>query len=165
MMRKIAVRGRVMFTLLTLAVLAGVVLAAPAGPPSRPPAGPSPNPSLPSHSLTYAPGPLDNPLKGFLPFFFARTNYETKPLPHSMLWSYFALSEVMTSGSNCGYYDWSMVEQMLDETASTGRQAAIRFYMEYPGGTGSHPSNGIPPCVSGSVEMRSNTFWGTISPH
>ncbi|MBN1311848.1 MAG: DUF4832 domain-containing protein, partial [Anaerolineae bacterium] len=35
---------------------------------------------------------------------------------------------------------------------------------EYPGGSGTHPGNGIPPCVIGKVDMRTNGFWGTVSP-
>lgn len=147
-----------------VATVASIAVAAPAGPPPRPPAGPSPDPSLAVHSLSYAPGPLDNPIKGFAPFFFKGTNYEQKSLPHSMIWSYFALSEVQNNPSDCNSFDWSILEQMLDETASTGRQAMIRFYVEYPGGTGSHPGNGIPPCVIGKVDMRTNGFWGTVSP-
>jgi hypothetical protein len=81
-----------------------------------------------------------------------------------MLWSYFALSEVQNNPNDCNSFNWSILEQMLDETASTGRQAMIRFYVEYPGGTGSHPGNGIPPCVNGKVAMRTNGFWGTTSP-
>ncbi len=138
--------------------------AVPAGPPARPAQGPAVDGSLAVHNLTYAPGPLDNPIKGFAPYFFKGTNYEQKPLPHSMIWSYFALSEVQNNPNDCNSFDWSVLEQMLDETASTGRQALIRFYVEYPGGTGSHPGNGIPPCVNGKVAMRTNGFWGTISP-
>ncbi|NOV04221.1 DUF4832 domain-containing protein, partial [Paenibacillus planticolens] len=149
------------FILLT-SVIPAVVNAAPAGPHSTP-VSPSADPALQSHALTYAPGPLDNPLKGFLPFFFSKTDYATG-YPHSMEWSYFALSEIMTNPSNCGSYNWAMIEQVLDEVASRGNQAAIRLYMEYPGGTGTHPGNGIPACFNGNVTMRQNTFWGTTSP-
>src|SRR5436190_1658363 len=48
--------------------------------------------------------------------------------------------------------------------ASTGRQAVFRFYVEYPGGSGTHPANGTPPCLNGKVTMRTNGFWGTASP-
>ena len=79
-------------------------------------------------------------------------------------WSYFGLSEVMTDPTNCGSYDWSIVDNALNEIASYGNQAAIRFYMEYPGGTGTHPGNAIPHCFDGNVTYRTNTYWGTTSP-
>src|SRR6185369_10155725 len=80
------------FAVILITLILGVSLAqAAAGAPARPSAGASPDPALAVHPLTYAPGPLDNPLKGFMPFFITQTNYEAKPLPHSMLWSYFAL--------------------------------------------------------------------------
>ncbi len=134
----------------------------PAGPPATPPTSP-PDPSLQVHPLHYAPGPLDNPLKGFMPYFFKGTDYATA-YPHSMEWSYFALSEIMSDASNCSNYNWEMVEQMLDEVGSRGNQTTMRFYMEYPGGTGTHPGNGVPPCFNGHVTMRTNGFWGTVSP-
>ena len=157
------VLGALVFTLVTTTALAASS-AVPAGPPARPAVGPAPDSSLAVHALNFAPGPLDNPIKGFAPFFFKATNYEQKPLPHSLIWSYFALSEVQNNASDCNSFNWDILEQMLDETASTGRQAMIRFYVEYPGGTGSHPGNGVPPCVNGKVAMRSNGFWGTVSP-
>ncbi|WP_238011711.1 carbohydrate-binding protein [Dactylosporangium sp. AC04546] len=138
-------------------------LAAPAGPPARPAAPGSPGPSLTDHPLTAAPSPLDNPLKGFARFYFPGDN-QNLGYPRSLAWSYFGLSEVMTSATNCATYDWSIVDNALNEIASYGNQAAIRFYMEYPGGTGSHPGNAIPHCFDGHVTYRTNTFWGTTSP-
>ncbi|MFB9184997.1 fibronectin type III domain-containing protein, partial [Dactylosporangium sucinum] len=138
-------------------------LAAPAGPPARPAAPGSPSPSLTDHPLTAAPSPLDNPLKGFARFYFPGDN-QNLGYPRSLAWSYFGLSEVMTSTTNCGTYDWSIVDNALNEIASYGNQAAIRFYLEYPGGTGSHPGNAIPHCFDGHVTYRTNTFWGTVSP-
>src|SRR5688572_15304470 len=84
----------------TLAAPQPAPLAAPAGPPARPPAGPAPDASLAVHNLTYAPSPLDNPIKGFAPFFFHATNYEQKPLLHSTIWSYFAVSEVQNHATD-----------------------------------------------------------------
>ncbi|MFC5004626.1 fibronectin type III domain-containing protein [Dactylosporangium cerinum] len=137
--------------------------AAPAGPPARPAAPATPSPSLTDHPLTAAPSPLDNPLKGFARFYFPGDN-QNSGYPRSLAWSYFGLSEVMTSATNCGTYDWSIVDNALNEIASYGNQAAIRLYMEYPGGTGSHPGNAIPHCFDGHVTYRNNTFWGTVSP-
>lgn len=152
------------------AITAGAVLvaphsatAAPAGPPPRPAAPSTPSPSLTDHPLTAAPSPLDNPLKGFARFYSPGENQNTG-YPRSLAWSYFGLSEVMTNAGNCSAYNWSIVDNALNEIASYGNQAAIRFYMEYPGGTGSHPANAIPPCFAGNVANRSNAQWGTVSP-
>jgi len=152
------------------AVLAAAVLsapggavAAPAGPPPRPAPPAAPGPSLTDHPLTAAPSPLDNPLKGFARFYFPGDN-QSLGYPRSLAWSYFGLSEVMTSATDCSAYNWSIVDNALNEIASYGNQAAIRFYMEYPGGTGSHPGNAIPHCFDGHVTYRNNTFWGTVSP-
>ena len=154
----------------TLGLVAAAVLfapraavAAPAGPPPRPSAPSAPSPSLTDHPLTAAPSPLDNPLKGFARFYFPGED-QSLGYPRSLAWSYFGLSEVMTSATDCGSYNWSIVDNALNEIASYGNQAAIRFYMEYPGGTGSHPGNAVPDCFDGHVTYRNNTFWGTVSP-
>src|SRR5689334_16613729 len=154
----------------TLCVAAAAVLfapqaaiAAPAGPPPRPAPPSAPSPSLTDHPLTAAPSPLDNPLKGFARFYFPGED-QSLGYPRSLAWSYFGLSEVMTSATDCGSYNWSIVDNALNEIASYGNQAAIRFYMEYPGGTGSHPGNAVPHCFDGHVAYRNNTFWGTVSP-
>jgi hypothetical protein len=137
--------------------------AAPAGPPARPAPPANPDPSLQAHTLQAADGPLDNPLKGFARFYSPGANQNTG-YPHSLTWGYFGLSEVMTSATSCGSYNWSILDNMLAETASQGNQAAIRFYMVYPGGTGSHPANAIPSCFNGHVNYRSDTYWNVTEP-
>ncbi|MER7173853.1 DUF4832 domain-containing protein [Streptomyces mesophilus] len=134
-----------------------------AGVPERPAPGPSPDPALPVHALAPADSPVDNPLKGFARFYQPGGN-QNAGYPHSLTWAYFGLSEVMNSASNCGSYDWGVLDSALQEIAQAGHQAAIRFYMEYPGGTGTHPANAIPPCFAGHVANRENTYWGTTSP-
>jgi hypothetical protein len=147
-----------------LAVLpASSAAAAPSGRPARPAPPATPDPSLAVHPLASAPGPLDNPLKGFATYYFPGGD-ENTGYPHSLQWSYFGLSEVMTDPGNCGSYNWSVLDSALNEIASYGNQAAIRFYLEYPGGTGAHPSNAIPHCFDGNVTYRTNTYWGTTSP-
>ncbi|MEV0386418.1 DUF4832 domain-containing protein [Nonomuraea sp. NPDC050643] len=137
--------------------------AAPQGPPPRPAAPPTPDPSLTVHPLTAADGPVDNPLKGFARF-YSPGGDQNQGYPHSLTWTYFGLSEVMTNAGNCGSYDWSPVDSALNESASYGNQVALRFYMEYPGGSGSHPANAIPRCFDGHVTYRNNAYWGTTSP-
>ncbi|GIF69994.1 hypothetical protein Ais01nite_80290 [Asanoa ishikariensis] len=148
---------------LTLVLASSTAVAAPAGPPSRPPAGPGPDTSLATHSYTYADAPLGQPLKGFAPYLFPGDNLGAK-YPGGLVWSYFALNEVMKDPSSCSVFDWSVFEKALDEAAVWGRQVAFRFYVEYPGGSGTHPGNGIPPCLNGKMALRTNGFWGTVSP-
>ncbi|MET7401615.1 DUF4832 domain-containing protein [Dactylosporangium sp. NPDC005572] len=138
-------------------------LAAPAGPPPRPAAGPGPDTSLTTHTYAYADAPLGQPLKGFAPYLFPGDNLSTK-YPGGLVWSYFALNEVMKDPASCTAFDWSVFEKALDEAAVWGRQVAFRFYLEYPGGSGTHPGNGIPPCLNGKMALRTNGFWGTVSP-
>src|SRR5688572_32697220 len=85
---------------LTLVGLDGAQ-AAPAGPPPRPAPPASPDPALQVHPLTAAPGPLDNPLKGWAKFYSPGAN-QNVGYPHALTWGYFGLSEIMTSASNCG---------------------------------------------------------------
>ncbi len=70
----------------------------------------------------------------------------------------------MKNASNCGTYDWSIIDGMLAETATYGNQAAIRIYLTYPGGTGTHPANAIPACYNGNVAMRPDTYWNVTHP-
>ncbi|MFF3350862.1 DUF4832 domain-containing protein [Streptomyces sp. NPDC002779] len=128
----------------------------PAGPPPRPP-GPAPaDPRLPTHQLPYAPGPLDNPLKGFAVF---QDQVGENPYPHSIEWVYLSLSEVINDPKNCRKLDFTLLEEHLDRAAAGGNQVAMRFYMNYPGGSGTHPENGLPPCLKDSVDMRWDEFW------
>jgi hypothetical protein len=160
-------RGRIVLA----ALLAGVLTiagsppaqAAPAGPPPRPSAPASPDPALQAHPLTAAPGPLDNPLKGWAKFYTPGAN-QNVGYPHALTWGYFGLSEIMKSASNCGSYDWSIIDGMLAETASYGNQAAIRVYLTYPGGQATHPANAIPACFNGNVAMRPDTYWNVTHP-
>ncbi|MET9145448.1 carbohydrate-binding protein [Streptomyces sp. NPDC004042] len=142
---------------------ATVAAAAAQGAPARPAPGPDPDPSLPVHSLTRADAPPDNPLKGFARFYQPGADQNTG-YPHALTWSYFGLSEVMTDPSDCRSYDWSVLDRTLDESASYGNQTALRFYLEYPGDPGNHPSNAVPHCFDGHVDYRTNTQWGTTSP-
>ena len=166
---------------LTLAALPGTARAIPgggpvagpgvavstAGVPDRPAPGPVPDPvpdpTLPVHALAAGDAPLDNPLKGFARFYQPGGDQNTG-CPHSLTWSYFGLSEVMKDASDCGRYDWSALDDSLDAIAAAGNQAAVRFYMEYPGGSGSHPADAIPSCFAGHVNNRDNAYWGTTSP-
>ena len=82
-------------------------------------------------SLTYAPAPPDNPLKGFVPYPRADTTF-----PHSLEWDYTKLSDVMTGPTN---FQWAPFEAKLNAAASRGHQFVARFYLEWPG-----RSTGVP---------------------
>lgn len=100
--------------------------------PARVPVNPYPSPvadsALARHDLTAAPSPLDNPLKGFAPFYPWET--ETS-LPHSLEWFYVPLKAVM-SGPDTFTFETG-IEPQLNAIAARGNQAALRVYLEYPG--------------------------------
>jgi hypothetical protein len=76
--------------------------------------------------LRYRPAPADNPLKGLVPY----RGKQKLPFPHSMEFSYVGLGELVTGERK---YDWTALEEILNDVASRGRQAIIRVYLEYPG--------------------------------
>ncbi len=78
--------------------------------------------------LKYVPAPIDNPLKGLVPY--AGQENAASYFPHSMEFSYLALSDLVVSE---GLYDWERLEKLLQDIASRGRQAVFRIWMEYPG--------------------------------
>ncbi|WP_419893638.1 DUF4832 domain-containing protein [Oceanobacillus kimchii] len=81
-------------------------------------------------NLNYTPAPIDNPLKGFLPFSESaswRTDYNQ--IPYSLEYFYIPLKYIMT---NFNEYDWSKLEAKIDDIASRGNQAIFRVYLDYP---------------------------------
>ncbi|MCO8124073.1 DUF4832 domain-containing protein [Stieleria sp. TO1_6] len=80
----------------------------------------------PHFELTAAPSPVDNPLKGLVPY----AAPEPGRFPHSMEFSYLPLSDLMVGKDQ---FDWQPMESLLDKIASRGNQAVVRIYMEYPG--------------------------------
>src|SRR5690349_17247127 len=97
-------RGRTLLAALGTAVLSAALVltapagaqAAPAGPPARPAAPATPDPALQVHPLSSAPGPVDNPLKGWARF-YSPGGDQNNGFPHSLTWGYFGLSEIMTN--------------------------------------------------------------------
>ena len=79
------------------------------------------------HALAYAPAPIDNPLKGFVPYDGDR---HREGFPHSLEWFYLPLAAVMDAP---GHFNWQPVEQHLAAIAGRGRQAVFRIYLDYPG--------------------------------
>ena len=83
-------------------------------------------------TLPYAPAPVDNPLRGLVPY----AGEKRALFPHSMEFQYLPLSDVMT-GPNA--FNWQPLERLLNDVASRGHQTVFRVWMEYPG------RDGIPP--------------------
>ena len=82
--------------------------------------------------LAYAPAPVDNPLKGLVPY----QADVRKRFPHSMEFNYVPYSALVK-----GYdeFDWQPLEKMLDDIAGRGHQAVFRVFLEYPGKKGVIP--------------------------
>lgn len=77
-------------------------------------------------TLEYAPAPVDNPLKGLVPY---QGDVRSR-FPHSMEFNYLAYSKLVKGYND---YDWQPLEHLLDDVASRGHQTVIRIYLEYPG--------------------------------
>lgn len=85
----------------------------------------SPLRAQPAHQLVYAPAPIDNPLKGFVP-------YDSKPqaeFPHSLEWFYISLASLMPAPNQ---FDWAPMEKHLAAIAGRGHQAVMRVFLDYP---------------------------------
>lgn len=72
----------------------------------------------------YAPGPADNPLKGFVPY-----AGQGREFPHSLEFGYLSLASLMTGPTN---FNWAPLEQLLDGVAARGCQGVFRVTIEYP---------------------------------
>ncbi|MEO1525076.1 MAG: DUF4832 domain-containing protein [Planctomycetota bacterium] len=77
-------------------------------------------------SLDYATAPVDNPMKGLVPY---QTDVRSR-FPHSLEFNYLPYSAIVK-----GYdeFDWSPLEAMLDDIATRGHQTVLRIFLEYPG--------------------------------
>ncbi|MCS6977192.1 MAG: hypothetical protein NZM31_09330, partial [Gemmatales bacterium] len=87
---------------------------------------------LPRVPLRYAPAPVDNPLKGLVPY----ADADHDRFPHSLEFDYLPLSALVVGPER---YDWQPMEKLLDAIAGRGRQAVVRVYLEYPGRRGGIP--------------------------
>ena len=79
--------------------------------------------------LAYASAPIDNPLKGFVPYDSISEKQRTN-FPHSLEWFYISLAELMPAAKT---FDWAPLEKHLTAIASRGHQAVMRVYLDYPG--------------------------------
>jgi hypothetical protein len=82
--------------------------------------------------LAYAPAPVDNPLKGLVPY----QGDVRDRFPHSMEFNYLPYAALVK-----GYdeFDWRPLERMLDDIASRGHQTVFRIFLEYPNKSGVIP--------------------------
>lgn len=78
-------------------------------------------------ALEYAPAPLDNPLKGLVPYVSAEGKDH---FPQSMEFRYFPLKSLMKGPAE---FDWSPIEKTLKKVNGRGNQLIFRVYCEYPG--------------------------------
>ena len=60
--------------------------------------------------FAYKPAPVDNPLKGLVPYAGDRRAF----FPHSMEFSYLSLNELMTGPDS---FDWTKLENLLNSVA------------------------------------------------
>jgi Domain of unknown function (DUF4832) len=77
------------------------------------------------HPLAYAQAPVDNPLKGLVPY---QADVRSR-FPHSLEFNYVAYASLVKGYTT---FDWAPLERMLDDIASRGHQAVFRIYLEYP---------------------------------
>lgn len=76
--------------------------------------------------LKYRPSPVDNPLKGLVPY--ARPT--PGRFPHSMEFNYLPLAKVVVGPEK---YDWKPLDELLNDIAARGNQSVFRIFLEYPG--------------------------------
>jgi hypothetical protein len=83
------------------------------------------NPGMVTRTLPYTPAPLANPLKGLVPY----AGRAGTDFPYTLEFNYLPLAALMTGP---GEFDWSPLENLLNDVASRGRQTIFRIYLEYP---------------------------------
>jgi len=100
--------------------------------------------------LEAAPAPVDNPLKGLVPYQADVRGF----FPHSMEFNYLSYGELVR-----GYDDfhWQPMESMLDDIASRGHQAVFRIYLEYPNKKGGIPKFLIEDGLTVHSYLNTNT--------
>ena len=76
-------------------------------------------------ALEYRTAPVDNPLKGLVPYAAPQPNR----FPHSLEFSYVRFSDLVIGPDR---YDWQPLEKLLEEVSSRGNQTIFRVYLEYP---------------------------------
>ena len=83
--------------------------------------------------LAPAPSPVDNPLKGLVPY----ANPKPGRFPHSMEFTYIPLRDLMQEP---GKFNWTPLDRFFGAVARRGNQAVFRVWLEYP-----DQPTGVPP--------------------
>lgn len=108
--------------------------------------------------LTYAPGPADNPMKGFV----AESWNGASARPHSLEHVYVAFADVMTGPST---YNWSVIDNQLSATNGRGNHLVVRVYLDYPRYASTFRNRGVPQwLINAGVAMRSYDDGQSFSP-
>jgi hypothetical protein len=100
-------------------------------------------------SQTYKAGPVDNPLKGFMPYHGSFTTF-----PYSMEWQYLAWKDLQTDNTA---FTWAPLDSLLNEVAGRGHHLVFRIYADYP-----TEAYGVPAFLSG-VPKNSYTDYGNTT--
>lgn len=84
------------------------------------------------YAMEYQAAPVDNPLKGLVPY----ADADPDRFPHSLEFSYIRFSDLVVGDDR---YDWQPLETLLNDVKSRGNQTVFRVYLEYPGGKSGVP--------------------------
>ena len=98
-----------------------------------------------SISLDWCEPPLDNPLRGLVPYASqmpwvpqdgdaaAQTQFAdsmAEVFPHSIEFAYIPLAKLVEGDEE---FDWTAIEDVLNQTSGRGCQCTFRVFLEYPG--------------------------------
>jgi len=87
--------------------------------------------------LDYKAAPVDNPLKGLVPY---PDRAAENRFPHSVEFDYISLKDILDVDGNGNYkFNWSSVENFLNSAKARGNQGVFRIFSEYPGRANSIP--------------------------
>ena len=103
-----------------------------------------------THVLEYAPAPVDNPLKGLVPY----SGDVRASFPHALEFDTLPYSLLVK-----GYdeFDWQPLETLLDDIAKRGHQAVLRIFLEYPGRPGIIPEFLVKDGLKVHTYLNTNT--------
>jgi hypothetical protein len=102
------------------------------------------------HTLGSAPAPVDNPLKGLVPY----SGDGHGSFPHSLEFNTLPYSALVRGYDD---FDWQPLETLLDDIAKRGHQAVLRIFLEYPGRTGVIPEFLIKDGLKIHAYLNTNT--------
>lgn len=77
-------------------------------------------------TLTYAPAPVLNPMKGFVPY---QSDGSRNTFPHSLSFMYFSLRDLMT---NLNTFTWTPLDDQIQAAMNDHCQFIFRVYLDFP---------------------------------